>query len=79
MAQRQKSCRFAQLRGHWAHLEKERAKQAQTVAENAALSVRIEERDGQIKELKATLKEAGNDNKKLQAELVDIAKKSASQ
>lgn len=61
------------------HWEKERAKHAQVVAENAALAVRIEERDGQIKELKTTLKEAGNDNKNLQAELVEIAKKAASQ
>ncbi len=60
-------------------LETERAKNAQLTAENAALSVRIEERDGQIVELKAGLKEAANDNKNLQAELVEIAKKTVSQ
>ncbi len=55
-------------------LETERAKNAQLVAENSALSVRIEERNTQIIELKTTLKDAVDDSKNLQAELLEIAK-----
>ncbi len=61
------------------NVDKERAKNAKTAAENAALVVRIEERDGQLTELKTTLKEANNNNKSLQAELVEIAKNTVTQ
>ncbi len=60
-------------------VEKAHNQSAQLTTENAALTVRVEERDGQISELKNALKEAANDNKNLQAELVEIAKKAASQ
>ncbi len=60
-------------------VEKARNQGAQLTTENAALTVRLEERDGQIGELKTALKEAANDNKNLQAELVEIAKKTVNQ
>ncbi len=59
-------------------VETERAENARIAAESSSLSVRIEERDAQMKELKATLKEATTGNKELQAELVQIAKSTAS-
>ncbi len=60
-------------------VEKAHSQSAQLTTENAALTVRVEERDGQIGELKTALKEAANDNKNLQAELVEIAKKTVNQ
>lgn len=56
-------------------LESERAQYAKAIAENAALAARIEDRDTQIQSLKAELKEARDDNKALQKELVEIARK----
>ena len=58
-----------------ADLESERAQHAKATAENAALAARIEDRDAQIQGLKAELKEARDDNKALQKELVEIARK----
>lgn len=58
-----------------ADLESERAQHAKATAENAALAARIEDRDTQIQGLKAELKEARDDNKALQKELVEIARK----
>jgi chromosome segregation ATPase len=56
-------------------LEKERSQNITLVTENAALATRLDDRDDQIKGLKADLKEARNDNKALQKDLVEIARK----
>ncbi len=48
---------------------------AQLKADNAALQARIEDRDTQIEGLKADLKEVRDDNRKLQGELIEIARK----
>lgn len=56
--------------------EKAKAQNATLNSENAALVARIEDRDNQIGSLKSEVKEARNDTKNLQAELIEIAKKS---
>lgn len=55
-------------------LEEKRVSSGLIISENAALSAKMDDRDIQIKDLKADLKEARNDNKNLQKELVAIAK-----
>lgn len=57
-----------------ADLESERALHAKATAESAALTVRIVDREEQIKGLKVELAESRQDTKNLQAELVAIAK-----
>ena len=56
-------------------LDKEKSDNAQQNSINAALQVRIDERENQIKDLKDNIKEAREDNKKLQGELIEIAKR----
>lgn len=56
--------------------EKAKAQNATLNSEKAALVARIEDRDNQIGSLKSEVKEARNDTKNLQAELIEIAKKS---
>ncbi|MDO8863249.1 DNA-binding protein [Haliea sp. E1-2-M8] len=58
-------------------LDKERTHSAKLGSENAALTIRVSERDEQLKGLKAELKESKNDIKALQADLVQIARKSS--
>jgi len=58
-----------------ADLASERALHTKATTENAALAARMEDRDSQIQGLKAELKEARDDNKALQKELVEIAHK----
>lgn len=56
-------------------LDQEHNINAQLKADTAALQARIEDRDTQIEGLKADLKEARDDNRKLQGELIEIARK----
>lgn len=63
----------AQARGE---LERGRVQSSKLVSENAALVTRVNDRDEQIKELKTELKEAREDNKALQGELLEIARES---
>lgn len=58
-------------------LEQERDKIAKLTTENATLGARVADRDEQILGLKADLKDSRNDNKALQAELVEIARRQA--
>ena len=55
-------------------VDKERAQNAKLASENAALVTRVDDRDEQLKGLKAELKDARGDTKALQAELVKIAR-----
>ena len=59
-----------------AAVDKERAQNAKLASENAALGTRVDDRDEQLKGLKAELKDARGDTKALQAELVKIARDS---
>ncbi|WP_027951096.1 DNA-binding protein [Haliea salexigens] len=59
-----------------AALDKERAKNAKLASDIAALVTRVDDRDEQLKGLKAELKESRSDTKALQAELVEIARAS---
>lgn len=56
-------------------LEQARGQGVKLTTESAALEARLVDSDEQIKGLKTELKEARNDNKVLQAELIDIARK----
>lgn len=56
-------------------LDQEHNINAQLKADTAALQARIEDRDTQIEGLKDDLKEARDDNRKLQGELIEIARK----
>jgi chromosome segregation ATPase len=56
-------------------LEQARAQGVKLTTESAALEARLVDRDEQIQGLKTELKEARNDNKALQGELIDIARK----
>lgn len=56
-------------------LDQEHNINAQLKADTAALQARIEDRDTQIEGLKVDLKEARDDNRKLQGELIEIARK----
>lgn len=58
-----------------AALEQEKARSAQLSVENAGLMARVGDREEQVKSLKDELKEARDDHKALQSELVEIAKK----
>ncbi len=55
-------------------LSHERAGAAQLKADNLALQTRVKDRDTQIADLKTEAKEAREDVRKLQAELVEIAR-----
>ncbi len=56
-------------------LDKERGQCTKLTTEKAALVARVDDRDDQVKDLKADLKEARDNNKSLQEELVKIARK----
>ncbi len=58
-------------------LDKERTQSAKLASDNSALTARVDDRDEQIKGLKDELKEARSDNKTLQGELVEIARKAS--
>lgn len=58
-------------------LDKERTHSARLGSENAALAIRVGERDEQLKGLKAELKESQHDIKAPQADLVEIARNSS--
>jgi predicted RNase H-like nuclease (RuvC/YqgF family) len=64
------------LQASQAAVDKERTQNAKLASDNAALVTRVDERDEQIKGLKAELKESRSDTKALQAELVEIARTS---
>lgn len=72
LADRDKAVQHAQ-----SALDKERTHSAKLGSDNAALAIRVSERDEQLKGLKAELKESRNDIKALQADLVEIARKSS--
>ncbi|ABO22865.1 DNA-binding protein [Shewanella loihica] len=57
-------------------LERDRAQSSKLISDNAALVARVDDRDEQIKGLKAEWKESRDDNKALQNELVEIARDS---
>jgi|TARA_R110000772_G_scaffold240536_1_gene352789 chromosome segregation ATPase len=71
LADKEKALQQAQ-----ATVDKERAQNAKLASDNAALVTRVDERDEQLKGLKAELKDARSDTKALQAELVEIARTS---
>ncbi|MFT7532449.1 MAG: chromosome segregation ATPase [Gammaproteobacteria bacterium] len=58
-----------------AELEHVRGQCVKLTTESAALEARLVDRNEQIKGLKTELKESRNDNKVLQGELIDIARK----
>ena len=58
-----------------ADMEKSRSKGEKLTSDNAALTVRLEHRDEQIKDLNNDLKENRDDARALQAELLKIASK----
>lgn len=79
---------ITRLEGRIAELEKALTDKAQAVeqsrvaldkerVQNAASAARVDDRDEQIKGLKAELKEARDDNKGLQGELIEIARKAS--
>ena len=71
LAEKDKALQQAQ-----AAVDKERTQNAKLASENAALVTRVDDRDEQLKGLKAELKDARGDTKALQAELVKIARDS---
>jgi chromosome segregation ATPase len=60
-----------------AEVNQERAQSAKLASDNAALAARVDDRDEQIKELKTELKEARDNNRALQGELIEIARKAS--
>ncbi len=58
-------------------LDQERVQSAKLASDNSAMMARLDDRDEEIKRLKDELKEARNDNKALQGELVEIARKAS--
>lgn len=58
--------------------EKARSLNLSLSTENAALNARVDDRDIQIQNLQEEVKDARKDNKDLQAELIEIAKKTKS-
>ena len=57
------------------NLSKESSFNSQLKAEKIALNVQITDKDTQIKDIKEDLKKARKDNRRLQNELIDIARK----
>ena len=56
-------------------MEDERLNNGKLSIENSAISIRLDDRNSQILNLKKDLEESRVDNKKLQAELIEIARK----